>query len=68
MFFAAACRASFAGREGVGVGEAEAPADAAFSVGDALAAGYGGKVYRIEGAIGGGAGGGGRGHVVLLCQ
>ena len=62
VFFAAAGRARFAGREGVGVGEAEAPADAAFGVGDAFAAGYGGEVDGVEGAVGGGAGGGGGGH------
>lgn len=54
VFFAAAGRAGFAGDEGVGVGEAEAPSDAAFGVGDAFAAGYGGEVYGVEGAIGGG--------------
>lgn len=62
VFFAAAGRAGFAGREGVGVGEAEAPADATFGVGDAFAAGYGGEVYGVEGAVGGGAGGGGCWH------
>lgn len=57
VFLAAACRAGFARGEGVGVGKAEAPADAAFGVGDAFAAGYGCEVYGVEGAVGAGAGG-----------
>lgn len=67
VLFAAARGACFAGREGVGVGEAETPADAAFGVGDAFAAGYGGEVYGVEGAVGGGAGGGGGWHGCILC-
>lgn len=53
VLFAAAGRAGFAGGQGVGVGETEAPSDPAFGVGDAFAAGYGGEVYGVEGAVGG---------------
>ena len=67
VLFSAACRAGFSRCEGVGIGEAEAPADAAFGVGDAFAAGDGGEVDGVEGAVGGGAGGGGGGHFVCVC-
>lgn len=60
VFFATAGRSGFAGREGIGVGEAEAPADAAFGVGNAFTAGDSSEVDSVEGtgAIAGGVGGG----------
>mmetsp|Transcript_10553 Transcript_10553/g.22787 ORF Transcript_10553/g.22787 Transcript_10553/m.22787 type:complete len:407 (+) Transcript_10553:1137-2357(+) len=51
VFFPTAGRTGFARRESVGVGKAEAPADATLGVGNAFSACDGGEVNRIERAV-----------------
>ncbi len=51
VLLAPACRASLPRGEGVGVGEAEAPSDATFGVGDTLTACHCGEVDRILSSV-----------------